>query len=105
MSRDRWIRTLVSADVLVRLCPPIILAQMTVQFGSRSLTLRNVHFQAIQFRKLIRAFYEIADADMKTLYNADTDADMDIENFQIADTEMNFSKNRGHGHDADTRVH
>ena len=51
------------------------------------------------------------DADM----DADTDitkfwiADMNIENFQIADTEadteadtgMTFSKNRGHGHDAD----
>ena len=42
---------------------------------------------------------------MKTSHIADTDADMDIENFQIADTnadtDMTFSKNRGHGHDAD----
>ena len=62
---------------------------------------------------LIRAFFEIADtdADMENFQIADTDADTDIEIFQIADTDadtdMIFSKNRGHGHDADrprTRV-
>ena len=56
---------------------------------------------------LIRAFFEIADtdADMENFQIADTDADTDIEIFQIADTDadtdMIFSKNRGHGHDAD----
>ena len=52
-----------------------------------------------------------ADTDITKFWIADTDADMDIENFQIADkdadTGMTFSKNRGHGHDADkprTRV-
>ena len=48
---------------------------------------------------------------MKTFHIADTDTDRDIENFHIADTDadtdMTFSKNRGHGHNADkprTRV-
>ena len=60
---------------------------------------------------LIKAFFEIADtdADMENFQIADTDTDIEI--FQIAvtdaDTDMIFSKNRGHGHDADrprTRV-
>ena len=44
-----------------------------------------------------------ADTDVEIFQTADRDANTDIEFFQTtdADTDMIFSKNRGHGHDAD----